>query len=317
MPEELDASAARLLALEQRVAQVAGAVFDSAFKRLLAFLVVLWPGDDADPLSKQAALSRLDLTTMLASVNAAQRGVAEGVIESLALGLEEGLDQAGVGGVGVDTVFKRDVPDEIAEEIATLPQRARAHVARATEVLRAAETLADAQAALALANPATPAKQLARSTTNKASNIGLERVAAESEELIAVWRAEQDGCVHCMAYQGHRQRKGVYPKGLTFAAKPLKAEVVKRPPLHPNCRCTQWILHKDVAPAVQAGLKREAQRSILKGWSVSSESEKVRLDAARRLLADHPAMPKSVQAYARSAVKNGAFARGRDVPGAR
>jgi hypothetical protein len=47
-------------------------------------------------------------------------------------------------------------------------------------------------------------------------------------------------------------------------------------------------------------LKREAARSVIKGWALESEPDSVRRDAAARLLARGGAgLPKSVQARAR------------------
>lgn len=50
-------------------------------------------------------------------------------------------------------------------------------------------------------------------------------------------------------------------------------------------------------------LKREAARSVIKGWALESEPDSVRRDAANRLLQRGGAgLPKSVQARARRQV---------------
>ena len=72
-----------------------------------------------------------------------------------------------------------------------------------------------------------------------------------------------------------------------------------------NCRCTVEPLR---AQEFADALRREADRSVLRGFSLESESMKVRIDAARRLLADpNLVAPKSVIDFARRAVRNGAF----------
>jgi hypothetical protein len=76
------------------------------------------------------------------------------------------------------------------------------------------------------------------------------------------------------------------------------------PPLHPNCRCHIEI---GISPDYAEALQREAKRSILKGFKMESESEKVRLEAAKRLLETETGMPKSVEKYAERSVKRGKF----------
>lgn len=78
-----------------------------------------------------------------------------------------------------------------------------------------------------------------------------------------------------------------------------------------NCRCrTQpWLGSTDNArgPDLRVALRREAARSIATGWRRPSESERVRLGAAERLLAAGTTLPKSVQARARAAIRRGQF----------
>jgi len=78
-----------------------------------------------------------------------------------------------------------------------------------------------------------------------------------------------------------------------------------------NCRCRCVPYYGHAGPpgslTLPEALKREAQRSILKGWSLPSESERVRVAAAERLLARGSNLPKTVQQVARDAVKRGRF----------
>jgi hypothetical protein len=91
-----------------------------------------------------------------------------------------------------------------------------------------------------------------------------------------------------------------------------------------NCRCEliTWLgpaaLHPvDTAiyhrPELQgnvdlaAAMRREAKRAVLRGWSLPSESEAVRLRGAERLLRAGSGLPKTVEARARKAVKDRHF----------
>jgi hypothetical protein len=102
---------------------------------------------------------------------------------------------------------------------------------------------------------------------------------------------------------------------LTFGKQALvpwpDPEHLDGPELHPHCRCrtTPWLGSAPgyTGPDLPAVLKREAQRSILTGWRMATESERGRLDAAARLLRRGTDLPKSVQARARAAVKRGRF----------
>lgn len=152
---------------------------------------------------------------------------------------------------------------------------------------------------------------------NLSGNEGSTAVA-DAADLPTVWVAETDACVRCLAYSGQVADPGAdFPAGLTFGRKGYGGPL-PHPPLHPHCRCTVEPLR---APEYAAGLRREANRSVLRGYSLESESMAVRLDAAARLVDQAVAqggnlggwdVPKSVLAYARKSVANGAFStRGR------
>lgn len=141
---------------------------------------------------------------------------------------------------------------------------------------------------------------------NSASNSAVAKIAKERGETYC-WIGERDGCVHCQAYNGeYSDSTGNFPTELTFASKPLKVYggSLVHPPLHPHCRCHIEIgISEDYA----AALKREAVRSILKGTKMESESEKVRIEAAKQLLDSNPDAPQTVQKYAARSVKKGKF----------
>lgn len=165
----------------------------------------------------------------------------------------------------------------------------------------------------ALAPVFASATRIQRAVTwgvNAAYNDAVTSVATGAGKEM-VWVAERDACVHCLAYQGERSKDGFFPEGLTYGKKPLKHESKPRCPLHPNCRCRLQVLND---PSYADSLRREADRSVLRGFSLPSESGQARVDAAQRLIAKGVNAPKSVIDYARKAVKEGGFEK-RNVPG--
>lgn len=141
---------------------------------------------------------------------------------------------------------------------------------------------------------------------NHAGNAGVT-VMADLNDAATVWVAETNACVDCLAYSGRVAQPGKsFPAGLTYGkrARSRASGDVRMPPLHPNCRCLVEPLND---PSYAKALRREADRSVLRGFSLKSESMSVRVDAAERLLAKSPNAPKSVIAYAQKAVKAGEF----------
>lgn len=314
VPKLFDASADTLLEIEQATATKAVKPFIGPFRAVLGLLHAVWPGDDAADAEKKMALKRLDTEVFMASLPQVEAEILAGTIEALEHGVDAGVSQAGLRGSALAKTFKRTLTVEQETWVRATNGVMRRRVDAGTDVLNRATTMLEAQTGLALANPGPAVVRHARWITNRASNEGLTQVGEADPSSVLIWRAERDACVHCLAYQGHARVRGGYPTGLTFGKKPLHKQRVTMPPLHPNCRCTQWLIGRDVAKRIQEALLREAKRSILRGWSVESESQPVRVDAARRLLAKNPVVPKSVEAYARSAVRSGEFKRGRDFP---
>lgn len=165
-----------------------------------------------------------------------------------------------------------------------------------------------------LLGAANKAKRTAATLINQAGNEGVI-AAAQAAKLEVVWVAETNACVKCLEYSGEVVKAGAdFPKTLTrySTGSPYDAPG-KTPPLHPNCRCTLEVLNE---PTYADALRREADRSVLRGFSLESESMRTRVAAAERLLGDPDLVaPKSVIAYARKSIVAGAFTtRGR--PGA-
>ena len=147
---------------------------------------------------------------------------------------------------------------------------------------------------------------------NSAGNAGAT-VVADAAGLPTVWVAETNACVECLAYSGRVAKPGkTFPGGLTYGAKSYNPEPVAHPPRHPRCRCTVEPLR---SASYAEALRREADRSVLRGFSLESESMGTRIDAADRLLKAGVNAPASVKAYAAAAVRRGEFdTRGRPKP---
>jgi hypothetical protein len=139
---------------------------------------------------------------------------------------------------------------------------------------------------------------------NASGNQGATAVA-DAAGMATVWVAETNACVTCLAYSGIIAKPGkTFPAGLTYGKRSTVTSPLQHPPAHPHCRCTvEPLRSKEYA----AALRREADRSVARGFSLESESMAVRIDAAQRLLDSNPDLPKSVIAYARAAIKRGEF----------
>lgn len=202
---------------------------------------------------------------------------------------------------------------------------AAGHLQDAVKALTAAETPAEAQAAIAFAERAPDALDVATAwAVNRAAN---DSVRAHAARLGAqtMWIAERDACVVCLALSGHladpNEGEG-FDEEATFGAPGSAPSVwppghpLLAPPRHPRCRChlVVWLGSAPGQPDLPSTLRHEARRSILRGFSRPSEPHRIRLAAAGRLLNTGAAdMPKSVRAYAAEAVAAGRFLT-RDVP---
>lgn len=119
-----------------------------------------------------------------------------------------------------------------------------------------------------------------------------------------VWVAERDACVRCLAHSGHVVSPGEkFPAGLSFGPYTYD-DAKKMPPLHPHCRCHLEVLGD---PSYAEALRREAHRSVLRGYSLESESMGIRVKAAKKLLDADVDAPKTVKAHAAAAIKRGKF----------
>lgn len=311
MPAAIDAHAAELLTLEDRAAvRISGPV-----KRDLAamgkYLLAEYAKLPQPPSAAALAGLRAALSTRLAALRLGPLGPTfDSILSSaLQLGVDHALSE-------VDSprgTVKKPRPDAATRKaVAGAGKVARGRIVEAKGELKKARTLPQFVRAVAHAHAAASGlERTARWAVNRASNTGAAAVVA-SLNASALWVAERDACVHCLAYSGKVAAPGEeFPGGLTFGKKPLTTESLPHPPLHPNCRCriTPWSGSKDGVGDVQLpdALEREARRSILRGDALESEAPSIRVAAAKDLLAAGSGLPKAVESKARRAVRRGSF----------
>lgn len=132
--------------------------------------------------------------------------------------------------------------------------------------------------------------------------------------LRVVWVAERDACLVCLALSGHvidPNTGAGFDEEATFG-KPGSAPSVwplgmplMSPPRHPNCRCRLRVISA-TQTMVPAALRREAERTVARGWS-NHASRVSRLSAADRLVAAPNRLPMTVNERARRDVGRGEF----------
>lgn len=239
---------------------------------------------------------------------------------ALELGAQHAAEQIGAVVDAAELVL-----DETAlRVIDATPAAAVDHLLSAAAQIERAQTGQDLQTALTEADRSVASVNTGSTyATNLAANDAARQVAVKRGEKL-LWIAERDACVVCLALAGHvvdpNEGEGfdelasygpytppdVWPPGM-----PLM-----RPPRHPHCRCQVcvWLGSAAGQPDLPERLKHEAARSVLKGWSLPSESNTVRLRAAESLLhRGGRGLPRSVQEEAARAVARGKFA-SRTVP---
>lgn len=133
--------------------------------------------------------------------------------------------------------------------------------------------------------------------------------------LRVVWVAERNACLTCLALSGQvadPNAGGGFNEFASFSphgAPPVwpPGMPLTSPPRHPHCRCRLRIITVDNT-AVPDALRREAQRSVARGWS-DYDSRRARLTAADRLVSRANRLPKTVNERARRDVRRGSFSR--------
>ena len=209
----------------------------------------------------------------------------------------------------------------LRDRVATIADAVAERRDRALAMLRPGRVRrwTDAQTGIGVARSATSAVRthittIVNEAVNEATQAAIDHVGEKK-----LWIAERDACVNCAAYAGLTVAAGAqFPAGLSWDPNQRgRSEALEAPPLHPNCRC-RVVAWKDSwaqegVISMPDAVRREARRSIARGWSLPTESGAARIRAARELLRTGAGLPKSVEEFARLAVTAGRF-QDRTVP---
>lgn len=277
-----------LAALERKVLAAAGI---KDYLERVAVLRTLLAAEDA------ATINGLVLAMRAPTV---QAQALAAVLDAFGAGARDALGI--LDEMGVEPISRIGRPSKEAKAIvAGLDRAGRDALATARKLANAG---ADADAVTApLFAHANQVSGRVTEAVNKAGNEGSTAIA-DAAGLSTVWVAETNACVRCLKYSGRVAKPGEsFPGGLTYG-KPVGGDPLPHPPLHPRCRC---VVEPMRSREYARSLRREADRSVLRGFSLESESMGTRVDAAERLLRTNPKAPKSVITYATRAVKRGEF----------
>lgn len=326
------------LGLEAKAADRAGldrrtAALDDAVKSVTRAWITAAGGprtdlEDASALSRIVALVRGHITTALGGLGStASRALAALFPAAHTLGVDQAVEAWRAQGGGRVGPLARLLPAVLGRDAGRLPGDV-AGVQRAALAMLRPDLLRSLglPAALAPLMKARGAMDLVRAAVSRliggAMAAGQAAVSDAVDAPFEVWVAERDACARCTAYSGEVVATGAnFPGGLSLDPKQVKAKADPvRPPLHPHCRCDlvpyDPANHPPGAVTLPEAAKREALRSAVRGFSLPTESNASRLRVAKHALSQlQPGdLPKSVVAYGRSAVRQGKFPRGRDVP---
>lgn len=284
-----------------------------------------------------SALSSL-IRAAAGSVTKSLAGVHSGAVKAMDGAMEEAMKLAigqtatvvaGASGEKAPEVSLPDPPKAAKTDAEALGKTVKAAEATAKKLLTPTTVLRlglrGLLAPLATARQAiNAAKAMISTNVNRAVDT-VQKAAAKAlpdddEPKLEVWIANRDACTRCAAYAGEIIAEGKsFPGGLSWDPKTREANApAVRPPLHPNCRCrtvpwkASW--KKPGQVSLPEAARREAERSIARGFSLPSESNASRIRALKELLKTDPDLPKTVLAAARKAAEQGNFPKGRSVP---
>jgi hypothetical protein len=287
-------------ALEQRTAQKADGGADAALAGLVAGALAGWVAAFG---SLSAAGGGLKLAQLLARLRGdvdrassglgrrAQRALEGALTDAAELGAQHAVTFArrasrqdfGVPGVDVSEAARdaaRTLVDAVAVQLRLAARLLSPHTISGTGWRGIVVALAAARRA------ATLVRSAVAWTVHRAINDGAAQ-AIQRLDARAMWVAEPDACVVCLAYAGRlADRDGQFPGGLSMDphSRSTRHAAIEGPPLHPACRC-RVVPWRDDWGSLPDLLRDQAWRSIATGHGRPSESHAARRRAAQALLA--------------------------------
>lgn len=348
IPEQIQDHDAAALALEVAAAVAATAALKEAISGIVKASLLSWTRLFGPSLTEERSGPRYvqfmqHLAQDLRQVKVDPAPVlVEYATKARELGVTQAFKEAKRDPVPLWPVADEDAKDHAEKAAESATESARAKVESSAKLAKTKATPSGRgsfQGVLEVLAPAQTAvsdvEQAAKTTTNDALNQGVADVTAKVGGHL-LWVAERTACVSCLALSGRvADSDGHFDWTLTFGKKayPHKVEneagewveaPLEHPPRHRNCRCRVTpYMGLDITDPVglPVALRREAERSVLNGYALPSESEGVRRDAADRLLArvgmaknsrspSGWAVPQSVKERAERAIRKGTFTTG-------
>lgn len=319
-----------VIRLEGRATQRALGNLDDDFTALTRHTLAAWttafgsPGGDATNdamLRRILAAVRAAVRRLLAPLGArAQRALDESLTDAVILGARQHAAFTQASGHSAPTPsprVRRPLRDAAARvrDIVTDRRDRALHMLRPAAARRWSHVLTGIGTARgALSAVRSHITWVVGQAVNEGLTAGIRSIGARK-----LWVAERDACVNCAAYAGLTAEVGDdFPGGLSWDPQQRdRGEPLSAPPLHPHCRCRVVAWRDGWAepgvPTFPEALRREARRSVARGFSLPTESNAARIRAARELLRTGAGLPRSVEEYAALAVRAGRFT-DRSVP---
>lgn len=333
--QQVEQRAEQLLAIEQKAGDRAARPIEQKLQSITRELTKRYIqafgslfARDIDPL-KLAGIQAW-LLSELQSINADH--IVDSIITAAQTASEHGVNAAyeQVNTPRDERIVEPEIDPQVRENAQNAHTDVAAKLFTAGVLLGAVTRWGDFTTVLAKVKQASnTARQAAQTTVNASSASAMEAVGislvSQGGSYKKVWWTERNACVHCQAYAGETaELGGSFQGGLTYGKKPITENDVPSCPLHNSCRCRQELIATNDS-AIPAALKREAGRSIVKGWSLESESQSARLYATEKLLeqidrnnnrlpgTNTQFLPKTVISEAKKAIRDGKY-KNRKVP---
>lgn len=261
---------------------------DALIRALVELVLGALPGRGpmrlAGDASKPAGIRVLD--TEPEAFRSALRDAWAEVPELFEQARQEAYDQGWDDVPGVDPPTEHDYAEA---ERAELEQYWREQLTRLETLLDTEDVTEDVVAAKAQ----RVIEREASTQLSTAHSDGLADAAEEApEDWVFVLVPERDACLRCTSYAGSICE----PAGLFAPVRAFQDGIEKevRVPVHPWCRCSKKLVHRDDAHRVAEPLRREAERSVARFDALPSESDRARTEAAQRLIAQGSSLPRTV-----------------------